>query len=192
MKTCMKVGAYLLLKKGLDLSAVLRAFRPFHAELEGTSTDSIRGQHDVTVASCWGALDQALRLGWLVGPSSRAEPRFDAEEFAHYAHPANGRVHILAPGSLLLFPAPAELEGGREWADPAPAAARDGPAPPPRRFSAGFSADLLADLGASAVLFLDAAPPAAARAFAARVMAVWGARGAASPLAAMDWLLMAG
>ena len=193
MHACVLVGAYLMLRTGLGLDDVVEAFRPLQDDLEAVPADSSSGRDDaVTVADCWAALDQALRLGWLVGPSSHAEPLLDVEEFAHYAHPAHGGVHMLAPGSLFLCPAPEALAGGLAWADSAPAAALGGE--PERRFSPAFCADLLADLGASAVLSLDAVPPSAARAFAARGVTVRGARagrGPLSPLAALDSLLAA-
>ena len=192
MHACVMVGAYLMLRTGLGLDDVVEAFRSIQDDLKAVPADSSEGQHAVGVANCWAALDQALRLGWLVGPSSHAEPLLDVEEFAHYAHPANGRVHMLAPGSLFFLPAPEHLAGGLAWADTAPGAAPCRAVE--RRFSPAFCADLLADLGASAVLSLDAVPPSAARAYAARGMAVVGARagrGLPSPLAALDALLTA-
>ena len=137
-----------------------------------------------------GALDHARRHGWLVGPSSHAEPLLDTEEFAHYAHVANGNVHMLAPGSLYLFATPDDLEGGQAWVDTAEGGGAGG-----RRFSSGFCADLLADLGASRVVCLDAGPASAAAAFAARGLAaadLRSGRGRPSLLGALDGLLSAG
>ena len=68
---------------------------------------------------------------------------------AHYALPANGGLHIVVPDKLLLFPAPAPLPAGRSWAD---ASTADGA--PRRRFGAAFLAELLAELGVSAVVCL--------------------------------------
>jgi hypothetical protein len=180
MHACVMVGAYLMLRTGLGLYDVVEAFRSIQDELKAVPADSSKGHHAVSVVNCWAALDQALRLGWLVGPSSHDEPLLDVEEFAHYAHPANGGVHMLAPGSLFFLPAPEDLAGGLAWADTAPGAALGGAKE--RRFSPAFCADLLADLGAAAVLSLDAVPPSAARAYAARGMAVVGARAGRGPL----------
>ena len=79
-----------------------------------------------------------------------AEPPYiDMEEYLHYADP-NGRLHILAPGSLLVLPPPAvDLPAGTTWAD-----LRDG-----RRFAPAFLAPLAADLGAD--LLVRAGPPGA-------------------------------
>ena len=64
---------------------------------------------------------------------------------------------MLAPGSLYLFATPEDLEDGQAWVDtPAGGAAM-------RQFSGGFCADLLADLGASRVVCLDASPLAIGR-----------------------------
>jgi hypothetical protein len=117
----------------------------------------------------------------------------DAEEFAHYAHVANGNVHMLAPGSLYFFATPDDLEGGQAWADTA--APGGGAGAGVRRFSSGFCADLLADLGTSRVACLDACPAHAAAAFAARGLAaadLQTGRGPLSLLGALDGLLSAG
>ena len=81
---------------------------------------------------------------------------------------------MLAPGSLYLFATPDALEGGQAWADGGASG---------RRFSSGFCADLLADLGASRVVCLDAAQAAGAAAFAAFAAAVAGGEPAANPKA---------
>ena len=192
LHTCLQVGAYLMLRRELELDAVLLAFQTARVDFTALETDGSEDLHAVSVADCLRALDHALRLGWLVRPSSHAEPLLDTEEFAHYAHAANGNVHMLATGSLYLFATPEDLEGGRAWADTA--AAEGGAAG--RRFSSGFCADLLADLGASRVVCLDAAQAAGAAAFAARGLAVAGLRAGAaggrpSLLGAFDGLLSA-
>ena len=76
-------------------------------------------------------------------------PSLDVATASHYALPANGNVHVLLPGRLLLTPPPAQLPPGREWAD----VCEDG-RPATRRFGAGFLADLLVDHDVSAVLCL--------------------------------------
>ena len=192
LQTCLQVGAYLILRRELELDAVLLAFQAAQIDFAALEADGGNDLHAVSVRDCLGALDHALRLGWLVGPSSDAEPLLDTEEFAHYAHAANGNVHMLAPGSLYLFATPEDIEGGRAWADTA--AAEGGAAG--WRFSSGFCADLLADLGASRVVCLDAAQAAGAAAFAARGLAVAGLRAGAaggrpSLLGAFDGLLSA-
>jgi hypothetical protein len=192
MHACLLVGAYLLLRRELDLNAVLLAFSPILADLAAPASDGVRDLHGVCVEDCWGALEHALRLGWLAGPSSHAEPLLDAEEFAHYAHAANGGVHMLAPGSLYLMPTPADIEGGQAWAD---VGAGEGGRAGVRRFSGDFCAELLADLGASAVVGLEAGPASAAAAFAARGLAVADLEtglGRPSLLGALDALLGAG
>ena len=68
---------------------------------------------------------------------------------SHYALACNGGVHVLVPGRLLLFPAPAALPAGEAWAD-----ASEGGRAAGRRFSAAFLAALLSDLGVSAAACL--------------------------------------
>jgi hypothetical protein len=184
MHACLLVGAYLMLRRELDLDAVVLAFRPLLPAPAAPPAEGDRDPPSVRVEDCWGALHHALRLGWLAGPSRRAEPLLDAEEFAHYARAAHGGVHLLAPASLYLFATPADLEGGRAWADGAGG----------RRFSGAFCADLLADLGAAAVVGLDGGPASAAAAFAARGLAaadLGAGRGRPSLLGALDALLTA-
>ena len=189
---CLQVGAYLMLRRELDLDAVLLALRTARVDCSVLEADGSQDPHAVSVVDCLGALDHALRLGWLAGPSSDAEPLLDTEEFAHYAHVANGNVHMLAPGSLYFFATPEDLEGGQAWVDTA--AAEVGGAAG-RRFSSGFCADLLADLGASRVACLGTAPIPTSAAFAARGLAAAGlgaGRGRPSLLGALDGLLSAG
>ena len=192
LQSCLQVGAYLMLRRQMMLDVVLRAFHSAQVDLAAAQAGGSEDPHAISVADCLGALDHALRLGWLVGPSSHAEPLLDTEEFAHYAHVANGNVHMLAPGSLYFFATPEDLEGGRAWVDTA--AAEVGGAAG-RRFSSGFCADLLADLGASRVACLGTAPITTSAAFAARGLAAAGlgaGRGRPSLLGALDGLLSAG
>jgi hypothetical protein len=53
----------------------------------------------------------------------------DCVRYGGYADPANGAVHILAPGALLLFPSPVDLPEGEQWS-------------PALRFAAAFYANL--------------------------------------------------
>ena len=68
---------------------------------------------------------------------------------SHYALAYNGGVHVLVPGKLLLFPAPAPLPADQAWVD-----VSEPGRPTARRFSAAFLAALLADLGVSAAACL--------------------------------------
>jgi hypothetical protein len=121
------------------------------------------------VLDCWGALSHAVRLGWISRENAdnqeeeEDEPLVDLAEMLHYAQPANGNVHAVIPGKLLLFPTPDDAldAAGADWADaPGP----DGRTA--RRFAPGFAAALLRDLGVSAVLCLGRGSAATAAAMA--------------------------
>ena len=77
-------------------------------------------------------------------------------------------LHLVIPGALIFFPTPADdlVAEGREWADSEAADGRTA-----RRFSPGFYASLLADLGVSAVACLGSSSPATAHALNARGIA---------------------
>ena len=91
-----------------------------------------------------------------------------ADELTHYASAANGAVYLVIPGALIFLPTPADdLDSdGPEWADSEAADGRTA-----RRFSPGFYASLLADLGVSAVACLGSGSPATARALHTRGIA---------------------
>ena len=150
--TCMLCGAYLLLveKKGLDF--VLATFR--HV-LEAAAEP---------IVGCWKALGRASALHWLeLANDEGQQPALDMAAASHYAQPANGSVHFLVPGKLLLAPSPAPLPAGQEWADVTAAGGLS-----ERLFGAGFLADLLVDLDASAVVCLGQTSAADAEALGAR------------------------
>ena len=140
---CLLCGAYLLLSEHQDFQDVAATFQHVLQEM-----GSSRCRDDVI--DCWKALDRARSLRWLRSASDEGEmPSLDVATASHYALPANGNVHVLLPGRLLLTPPPAQLPPGREWAD----VCEDG-RPATRRFGAGFLADLLVDHDVSAVLCL--------------------------------------
>ena len=160
---CLLCGAYLLLIEEASLELVLATFHGVLQSISGAVGAEIRNE---PIVGCWRALDRACALRWLAKPSDGpAEPALDTDMASHYAHPANGGVHVLVPGKLLLAPPPALLPAGQEWADAT--AAAGGPAV--RRFGAGFLADLLADLDVSAVVCLGRSGEGE--------VAAWGSRG---------------
>ena len=162
-ESALLIGAFAILVEDWNLDAVVQAFPDIaHRLMPAPGLALDRSKYSVTVLDCWQALLHARERSWM---SWRTSPDDDdlpllVEEMAHYAHPANGGIHILAP-ALLLFPSPVDLPDGELWAG---APARDG-APPVRRFAAAFYADLLPDLGVGAVASLEpcrcAAAPAA-------------------------------
>ena len=151
---CALLGAYFIWNGSMTLEAVVDTFQ----ELENAGLP-----HEIATLDCWRALARAMHLGWLVDPESEAEPTLDVEEFAHYASPANGSVHLVVPGKMFFFSSPKDLPSDQQWAD---SLADDGATT--RHFSPGFYAELFEDLGVSAVVCLGCGDAAASRAFAER------------------------
>jgi hypothetical protein len=153
---CLLCGAFLLLCEDAELDTVLSTFEDTLQEYLETRRSAI--------IDCWTALHRGRVLGWLEGHSDddTLEPTLDVEMASHYALACNGGVHVLVPGKLLLFPAPAPLPADQAWVD-----VSEPGRPTARRFSAAFLAALLVDLGVSAVACLgrtDSSDAAALRA----------------------------
>ena len=129
-----------------------------------TSNQSIQNMEH-----CWRALERARSLQW-IGPEADGEeaPSFDIEMAAHYVQPANGGIHVLIPGKLLLFPPPCQLAAGLDWADCPQQPGR----PPSRHFSAAFLADVLEEFEVAAVASLGRTADSDASVFRARGMDV--------------------
>jgi hypothetical protein len=181
---CILVGGYMVWHLGIQLDNVSALFDGAACKVD--IRDDSSGAC-TSVMDCWRALDRAMQLRWLVTAQSDDEPLLDAEEFAHYAGPANGSVHMVAPGTLLLFPTPDNLPGEAEWAV---VAAEGGGAV--RRFSARYYARLFADLGVAAAACVRRTAPAAAAALAAsgiETADLGVGDGDGSPLGALDGLL---
>jgi hypothetical protein len=152
-------GAYQVVCKNFTVAQLLNDMKD---DIDKIAVDQTRAQETEShkIKNYWNALERARRLQWMASPSAEdIDPILDMEMAAHYAQPANGNLHVLIPGKLLLCPTPAPLPPGQDWADES----RDGQAAT-RRFSAGFLGALLADLGASAVAGLGRVDGAAAAA----------------------------
>jgi hypothetical protein len=158
---CTLLGAHLILNGSKTLEAVVDAFRGLSNNAFDENTDL--QYNGIAALDCWRALDRAMHLGWLVDPESEVEPTLDLEEFAHYASGANGSVHMAVPGKMFFFSSPEVMPIEHQWTD---SVAHDGTTT--RRFSPAFYADLLDDLGVSAVVCLGRSDAAASSAFAER------------------------
>ena len=117
-------GAYLVLRESISVASVLDTMRRA-SKLMDAPVDL--GDTSPCVL-CWRALEHARTLQWLGLDTD--EPQLDVEMAAHYALPANGNLHVLIPGKLLLFPTPARLPDGQDWADD-----RAGGRPPTRNLA---------------------------------------------------------
>ena len=124
-ESALLIGAFAILVEDWNLDAVVQAFPDIaHRLMPAPGLALDRSKYSVTVLDCWQALLHARERSWM---SWRTSPDDDdlpllVEEMAHYAHPANGGIHILAP-ALLLFPSPVDLPDSVLWAG---APARDG------------------------------------------------------------------
>ena len=162
---CLFLGAYLILRHGAAFDAVVALFGQdrlgFDVNLLLDDEPSFR------TLDCWSALSHAVRLDWISPTTDQEddEPLVDLAEMLHYARPANGNVHTVIPGKLLLFPTPDDAldAAGADWSDTAGPDGRTA-----RSFSAGFAAALLRDLGVSAVACLGRGSAATAAALARR------------------------
>ena len=149
-ESCLYMGSYLILKGAMKYEEVLNSFQNINQPIEERTS------------KCWQVIHRAVQHEWLANLGSDIEPVFDADEFAHYASPAQGRVYLALPGAMHFFPTPDDLLGDQEWAD----YVEDGRTV--RLFSAHFYADLFAELKLSVVLCLGRSSAATAAAFAAR------------------------
>ena len=123
-------------------------------------------------------------MDWMGGTDNDEQP-FLVDEFMHYADTANGGVHIVAPGQLLLFSDPVDLASNQQWVS----VAVDG-GTCTRHFSPTFYAELFEELGVAAVACLTESGSSGA-AFAARCIETrdLGPGGSASLLRMVDGLL---
>ena len=149
------VGGYLILSNRLQLQDVIGRFECFQDNpIEGSGLDPYISQQHVTVHDCWKALHHVRTLGWIdwsdLADEEGSDLPFLVDEFLHYASPANGNVHIIAPGYLMLFASPVDLLAGQHWTS-LPSQGRGAQV---RRFSGAFYADLFSDLGVASVACL--------------------------------------
>ena len=168
-EACLYVGCYMIINTSMIVEDVEQALHRTSDLVEDRVTimspSSIR--KEVRIVDCWRAVEQAVKLDWLVRPDSDIEPVLDVEELAHYANRANGSLHLAVPGRMFFFPSPDDVPDGQQWAD---YDAGDGTTA--RRFSAAYYAELFTfeELNVSVVACLGQGSAAAAAAFAARGM----------------------
>lgn len=140
------INSYLLLVKKQSLKHVLENTASFESRV---------GIELCIEAAFFQALHHAKKHSWIDFKVREGELIADnLEEHIHYASPANGHIHIIVPGKLVIipdsvaFPDPAQL-----WQDQP---ATDS-AVPARLFSPRFYAELLRDLGMGVVVWLGPA-----------------------------------
>ncbi len=137
------LGGYFILCESFTVSDVTDMFLPLSTSFIPfkpwkKSTDSI------TVQDFWKALFNSRQLGWLDFTKSNVDVDrcIDMQEYLHYDCAANGSLHVLIPGKLLVIACPSDLDGGATWSDTCGA----------RRFSAAYYPDIFADFGVQLVV----------------------------------------
>jgi hypothetical protein len=152
--TAILVGAYMILGLQMSFDYVEAAFKSIAEKIQNPASENDGGG---TIFDAWKALWRVRKLGWVNNLVSNfaieredaeeeaACPCLDIDEWTHYSNPANGSLHIIAPGRLLLIPSPKDFPDGRDWMD----------VKGTRRFSSEFYADLLgSEFGVVLVLSL--------------------------------------
>ena len=154
-KTVFLVGAYLILKLHQRAEFVSKCFDWIQDEPIACASSNHSG-FSLQLLDCWRGLEKGVRSGWLrYSASGFIWGKVDIEEYLHYAQPANGDLHEIVPGKLIVLRAPRDLEHGDD--------ATGG-----HVLGMNFCAATLRDFGANDAVWLDAAPssPAAQAAFA--------------------------
>lgn len=98
---CSLLGSYMIRSPGKQLESLSHVFTAVSDQFLPFNDES-RGQ--VTALDCWNALDRAMQLGSLVNIHCENEPALEVDEHEHCVGLANGKVHIVLPGTLLLLP----------------------------------------------------------------------------------------
>ena len=138
-KTVLLLGAYMILELKMQLDEVDRAFAVLSKDLDLLSKCFV--DTSISVHDCWMSLSYVRKLRWfdfgddldLAESESDKYELCDMDEYCHYADPANGGLHIIAPGRIFLITPPINLPGGQYWMDVGGM----------RQFSPTFFSDLL-------------------------------------------------
>jgi cell division cycle 14 len=156
------LGAYMVLKLGAPVDKVCESF-------EWLSEPMVEGFRDATFSApdfvltrvdCWRGLARGRSLGWVGMPGAAGGRwgRIDMDQYRCLDDPLKAGLNEVVPGELVALSGPRDVDGsGLHYSD------EDGG----RRFSPTYAADLLLDLGVSAVVRLSE-PEYDAAAFEAR------------------------
>jgi cell division cycle 14 len=158
------LGAHMVLKLGMPVDAVCGRFEWVSEPMAEGFRDAASSAPDFVLspADCWRGLARGRELGWVGMPEAVGGPwgRIDMDRYRLLDDPLNAGLNEVVPGELVALAGPRDADGGGEYSDEAGG----------RRFSAGYAADLLRELGVSAVVRLSEAEYDAAT-FAARGLA---------------------
>ena len=154
---CFLLGAYMILKLGVDSTRVEEQFDALLPNLLSYRDMSPGPQNfDLRLEDCWQALSKGGELDWVDFDSDG----FDVEEYNHYDDPLNGDLHVIVPNKLIAMKGPVDLPDGQLWMD-TPEGSRD--------FSPEHCAQVLRDFNVSVVVRLNEPRYAAATFHAAGI-----------------------
>ncbi len=152
-KAVFLLGAYLVLKHEHTATRVEACFKKIPGILvqERKTKDQNTQEPDLrlSLVDCWRALEKGQRKGWIRRPSALTPylwGKIDIEAYGHYDDPLHADLNEIVPGEILSFRGPRDL-GGPSFRDNM----RDGRFRS-RDFSPEYFADILKDLGVSAVV----------------------------------------
>ena len=138
------VGSYMILRHSSDLRSTLSCLEPLMSQTipyRNVSRDT--DPFDLHLRDCLAALERAKAVGWL--------DAFDVEEYRNLDNPLNADLHVVVPGKLIIMRGPLDLPDGARWRD-----VTTDSGSLRRDFSPAHYADVLAALGAVAVLRCNA------------------------------------
>jgi hypothetical protein len=182
------LGGFLIFSRGLRVPDVEAAFSVLQSRFTSLGDELAESAaRSLTMHDFWSAMSQADHLGWInrrdeIRPGADAldQGEMDMEAFSHYARPCNGGIFMIAPGKLVVHPAPTDLPGHLRW--------QDSPDGLRRTFSTAYVAEVLADdFGVAYVAALDS-PARSLHAFAMRGIEAEALTGV-SPLRTLDRLI---
>ena len=143
------VGAYMIIKLQMDVSAVTRRLKVISRTLTEAFRDATYSNVDfeLTLEDCWAGLAKGMQLEWIkYAPSfDHLWGTIDIREYSHYDDPINGDLHEVVPGKFIAFTGPHDL-GGLSYHDDEHGR---------RRFSPAHYADIFQDFGVKHVVRLN-------------------------------------
>ena len=147
--TMFLLGAYMIVKQRLSAKVIAEFFSCID-EKEYNKPEMSNWDEESSLQDWWSGLAKAKKLGWIRQPSFQTPFRWgliDKDAYLHYDDPLNADLHEIIPGKLLVFRGPRDL-GGARFQDRRDERGRFAG----RDFSPDYYADLLLQLGVSAVV----------------------------------------
>eukprot|EP00292_Cryptomonas_paramecium_P011340 CAMPEP_0113699000 /NCGR_PEP_ID=MMETSP0038_2-20120614/23047_1 /TAXON_ID=2898 /ORGANISM="Cryptomonas paramecium" /LENGTH=309 /DNA_ID=CAMNT_0000622275 /DNA_START=141 /DNA_END=1066 /DNA_ORIENTATION=+ /assembly_acc=CAM_ASM_000170 len=146
-KCAFLLGAYMLIVRQVSIENILSSLNSIKEHL--VNIPGCPYQDIITVQDYLQALHHMRSSQWISFDDDldkSNETTLDIEEYNHYSSTANGSIHAIVPGRIMVMPSPKQLPDTAAWVDV------DGV----RNFGAEFFADLLSsEFNASVVLRIN-------------------------------------